>query len=121
MSQVYPHLAIERRPNACCVRLRTHRIAESEICTVVEELVALAKSEGCQNLMLSLGPKPPECLYSVFLAKLCWAQRVLRSEGSALVLCEVDPAVRTIFEACKLDKLFRFADTFDEAIFGFPK
>ena len=120
MSQVYPHLAIERRSNACCVRLRTHRIGESEICTVVEELVALAQSEGCRNLVLSLGPKPPECLYSVFLAKLCWAQRVLHDEGGVLVLCEVDPMVRSIFEACKLDKLFRFADNFDEAVVGLP-
>jgi hypothetical protein len=116
MSRTYPHLEVERRPNACCVRLRSHRIAESEIHTVVEELVALARSEGIRNLALSLGPKPPECLYSVFLAKLCWAQRVLGEEGGALILCEVDPMVRSIFEACKLDQQFQFAEDFDEAV-----
>jgi len=116
MPRTYPHLDIERRPNACCVRLRSHRIAESEIHAVVEELVALSRSEGFRNLVLSLGPKPPECLYSVFLAKLCWAKRVLDEEGGVLVLCEVDPMVRTIFEACKLDEQFRFAEDFDEAV-----
>jgi hypothetical protein len=116
MPPTYPHLEIERRPNACCVRLRNHRIAETEINEVVEELVDLAQSEGCRNLVLSLGPKSPECLYSVFLAKLYWAQQVLDKEGGALVLCEVDPLVRTIFEACKLDGHFRFAEDFDDAV-----
>jgi hypothetical protein len=116
MSQFYRHLEIEHRPNACCVRLRTHRIAEKEIHEIVEELVALARSEGCRNLVLSLGPKSPECLYSVFLAKLCWAQRILGEEGRILVLCDVDPMVRSIFEACRLDEQFRFAEDFDEAV-----
>jgi hypothetical protein len=116
MSRTYPHLEIERRPNVCCVRLRSHRIAESEIHTVVEELVALSRWEGFRNLVLSLGPNPPECLYSVFLAKLCWARRILGEEGRSLVLCQVDPMVRTIFEACKLDEQFRFAEDFDEAV-----
>ena len=43
MSPPYPHLQIERRPDACCVRLRDNRIAESEIQAVVEELVRLAR------------------------------------------------------------------------------
>ena len=71
--------------------------------------------------MLSLGPKPPECLYSVFLAKLCWAQRVLGEEGGVLVLCEVDPMVRSIFEACRLDEQFRFAENFDQAVSAIAK
>jgi hypothetical protein len=116
MSRTYPHLEIERRSTTCCVRLRSYRIAESEIHTVVEELVALSRSAGIRKLVLSLGPKPPECLYSVFLAKLCWAQRIMDEEGGALVLCEVDPMVRSIFEACKLDGQFQFAEDFDEAL-----
>ena len=80
------------------------------------EQLDLAKAEACHGLALSLGPKSPECLYSVFLAKLYWVQRVLNEQGVGLVLCEVEPAVHAIFEACKLDEQFRFAADFDAAV-----
>jgi hypothetical protein len=96
--------------------LRSYQIAEMEIHEVCEELVALGQEEGCLGVALSLGPESPECLYSVFLAKLYWAQRVLSDQGRGMVLCEVEPAVRTIFEAAKLDDRFRFAPDFDAAV-----
>jgi anti-anti-sigma regulatory factor len=52
----------------------------------------------------------------VFLAKLMTVQRHLRQQGGALVLCEVSPEVRSVFEACRLDQQFRFVKDFDEAV-----
>jgi hypothetical protein len=115
MTPVYRHLHVERRRDVFCVRLRSHRIEEMEIHDMVDELLELTRSEPCRGVALSLGPEAPECLYSVFLAKLFWAQRVLSERGVSLILCDVPPAVRTIFEAVKLDDRFRFADDFDAA------
>jgi hypothetical protein len=116
MTQPSPHLVIERRADVLCARLRSNRMLETEIIDTAQELVDLVRSEKCRGLALSLGPKSPECLYSVFLAKLYWVQRVLGEQGASLVLCEVDPAVHAIFEACKLDDQFRFVADFDAAV-----
>ena len=115
MIPLYRHLTYERRGDVFCVRLRTFRLAESEIHDMAQELVDISCSPGCRGVALALGPKSPECLYSVFLAKLFWAQRLIGEEGGALVLCEVDPMVHSIFAACNLDERFQFAGDFDEA------
>ncbi len=116
MMPLYPHLQVERRGDVFCVRIRSHRIEETEIHDLAQELVDLARSEPCRGLALSLGPKSPDCLYSVFLAKLYWVQRLLAEHGAGLVLCDVDAAVHSIFEAVKLDDRFHFAADFDAAV-----
>jgi hypothetical protein len=85
------------------------------------ELRSLVIEEGCRKMALSLGPESPECLYSVFLARLIALQRVLREHQGELVLCHVQPAVRDIFAACCLDRLFDFAPDFDAAIVYWSK
>ena len=115
MTRLFRHFNYERHGDIFCVRLRTYRLAESEIHDMVAELVDLSRTPGCRGVALALGPKSPECLYSVFLAKLYWAQRVMGEEGGGLVLCEVDPVVHSIFEACNLNDRFHFASDFDEA------
>ena len=114
-----PHLLVERRGDILCARLRSSRLVEMEILDTAQELVDLVRAEKCRGVALSLGPKSPECLYSVFLAKLYWVQRVLGELGAGLILCEVDPAVHAIFEACKLDDQFRFVADFDAAVAAF--
>ena len=116
MTSLYPHLLVEKRGDVYCVQLRSHRIEETDIHDMTRELVELARSGPCRGVALSLGPKSPECLYSVFLAKLYWVQRNLTELGAGLVLCHVDPAVHRIFEAVKLDERFRFAADFDAAV-----
>ncbi|HVS39584.1 MAG TPA: hypothetical protein VMS17_28765 [Gemmataceae bacterium] len=116
MTPQFPHLVVERRADVFCVRPRSARIEEGEIPDLATELIALAESAPCRGVALSLGPQPLECLYSVFLAKLYWVQRVLSERGVALVLCEAPPAVRSIFEAVKLDDRFRFAADFNAAV-----
>ncbi len=116
MAKKYRHLLIERRGDVFCVRLRSFRIEEMEIHEAADELIDLARSAPCRGVALSLGPRSPECLYSVFLAKLYSVQRVLSERGVSLVLCEVDATVHTIFAAAKLDDRFRFAPDFDAAV-----
>ncbi len=116
MTPFYHHLQVERRGDVFCVRLRWPRIEETDIHEMADELAGLGRLQPCRGVAVSLGPHSPECLYSVFLAKLYWAQRILRESGVGLVLCDVSPAVRTIFEAVKLDDRFRFARDFDAAV-----
>ena len=116
MTTLYRHLLVERRGEVFCVRLRLPRIEEIDIHEMADELAALGRSEPCRGVAVSLGPHSPECLYSVFLAKLYWAQRVLGEAGVKLVLCDVSPAVRSIFAAVKLDDRFHFARDFDAAV-----
>lgn len=113
MTHPYRHIDVERRGQVFCVRLRQTRLDEPQIYELFGELNGLVSDEGCRTLALSLGPESPECLYSVFLAKLIALQRLLQENGGELVLCHAQPAVRTIFQACRLDHLFRFQADFE--------
>ena len=99
-----------------CVRLRHPRFEEKQIDELANELVAAGHEDGCRTLAVSLGPEPPDCLYSVFLGKLISVQRRLNEKGRKLVLCETGPEVRSIFAACKLTDLFTFVADFDAVV-----
>ena len=43
MARPSPHLLVERRADVLCVRLRSHRLAETEIVDTAQELVDLVK------------------------------------------------------------------------------
>ncbi len=120
MSQSYRLIAVERRGDVCCVRLRSHRLEEGEIYELASELLALA-DEGGPKVALSLGPDGPACMYSVFLAKLMTVQRLLGERGGELVLCEVSPVTRTAFAASRLDEKFLFLPDFDAAVAHFAR
>jgi hypothetical protein len=107
---------VQRRGDVFCVRLARLRLNETEIGGLIDEVEALVTEQGCRRLALSLGPQPPEFLYSVFLAKLVHLQRVLREHGGEMVLCHAGPEVRSIFAACRLDTLFTFVNDFDAAV-----
>jgi hypothetical protein len=109
-------IEVERRGDVFCVRLRRPRLEEPELGELAEELLHLVRDEGCRKLALSLGPRPPEFLYSIFLAKLISLQRNLRERDGELVICQAGPEVRSIFEACCLDTLFLFLPDFEAAV-----
>ena len=115
MAPEYRHLDVERRDEVWCVRLRNRRLDDLQLGEMTDELVSLVNTDGARKLALSLGPEPPQFLYSVFLARLVSLQRLLRRHEGALVLCELRPEVYRIFEACRLDSQFRFARTLQEA------
>jgi hypothetical protein len=112
----YRHITVERHGDVFCVRLRRPRLTEPEMYQLADEVLDLFGREGCRRLALSLGPQPPDCMYSVFLAKLITIQRKLRSLDGEMVLCEVAPLVMPIFEATKLASQFQFVPDFDAAI-----
>jgi hypothetical protein len=115
MNRPLRHIEVRRQGDVFCVRLCQPRMAEEAVREMAEELVSLVQEDGCRKLALSLSPSP-ECLYSVFLTRLVSLQRILAEHDGGLLLCEVEPAVRSIFEACCLDRLFRFVPTFDDAV-----
>ena len=108
-------ITVERRGDVFCARLKNTRIDETEIYQTGAELVDLCESEGCRKLALSLGPQPPDCLYSVFLAKLVTIRNTLRKHGGQFVLCELSPVAYSVFEACLLHREFTFANDFAAA------
>lgn len=116
MPPAYSHLEVERRGDVFCVRLRFRRLEESDIHALADELITLARHDGCRKLALSLGPGSPDCLYSLFLAKMIMVQRVIREQGGEMVLCETTPEVVAIFEACRLDQHFHFVPDFEAAV-----
>jgi hypothetical protein len=104
-------ITVERHGDVFCVRLRSARLEELEMYQFADEMDDLIVTEGCRKLALSLGPSRPDCMYSVFLAKLIGIQRRAQEHGGEMVLCDVAPVVWSIFEAAKLDQQFvRVAD-----------
>lgn len=119
--QPYRHILVQRQGDCHCVRLRHTRLEENEIFQLGEELLALVHQGGCRHLALSLGPEPPDCLYSVFLAKLVMVRNALRKAEGKLVLCEVAPVSFSVFEACMLHREFTFLANFDAAMTWFAE
>ncbi len=116
MTRPYRHIEVEQRGEVYCVRLRHTRLDEPAVYELAGELRGLVTEEGCRKMALSLGPQAPECLYSVFLAKLISLQRVLGEHRGELVLCHVQPVVHDIFAACCLEQLFHFVPDFEAAV-----
>jgi hypothetical protein len=116
MTRPYHYLDVERRGDVFCTRLRRSQLDEPMIYELAAELRQLVTEESCRKMALSLGPDAPQCLYSIFLAKLITLQRILREHEGELVLCFVSPPVRSIFAACCLDQLFHFEPDFDAAV-----
>jgi hypothetical protein len=108
MESSYRHITVERAGDVFCVRLARPRLDETAVLELADEWNALIDREGCRKLVLSLGPEDPECLYSVFLAKLVSLQRRLQEKGGALKLAEAGPHTLNIFEACRLKTFFDF-------------
>jgi hypothetical protein len=96
------------------VRLRTSRLEEHEMDVFGDELAALATQIG--KVVMILGPEPPDCLYSLFIAKLITCQRMARKAGGDFVLCDLHPLTFSVFQACALDRSFIFRDTHDQAL-----
>src|SRR5262249_61547030 len=87
----YRFFLVERAGDVFLVRLHQTRLEEGEIHQVGEELGLLVTRDGCRKLALSLGPEPPDCMYSVFLAKLVGVRNLLARHEGRMALCEVAP------------------------------
>lgn len=106
MDRPYRQIEVERVGAVFCVRLRQTELDDEGLEELGAELARLLDEEGCHKLALCLGPETPECLVSVFLAKLVNLQRRLEPRG--LALAEVSPGVRAVFRTAGLEKFFHF-------------
>lgn len=111
----YRFILADRQGELFRVRLTSRRFEEGEIYQLGNELVALCENEGCKKMALELGPESPDCMYSVFLAKLIAVRNTLQRNGGRLVLYSLSPQAFRIFEACALDREFTFAPDFAAA------
>lgn len=116
MTRLHHHIDVEQRGEVCCVRLCHIRFDEPMIYELAAELRALVEDGICRKMALSLGPKAPDCMYSIFLANLIALQRILHEHQGELVLCHVRPDVREIFAACGLEEMFHFVPDYDAAV-----
>lgn len=116
MERPFRHIIVDRKGDVFCVRLREHRMEETDILEMSDELLSLIIDQGCRRLAIRLGPDALECLYSVFLAKLVTVRRRLLECGGHLVLYEVTPEVHGVFEACHLKDYFDFAENEQAAV-----
>jgi anti-sigma B factor antagonist len=108
MSRPYRTIVVERKDDIFCARLKRPQLDEGEVSELGEELAGLVNEEGCRKLVVSIGPEPPQLIYSVFVGKLVMVRRLLQEKGGALKLCEVSPHVRGMFDALQLSQYFEF-------------
>ena len=109
MERPYRQIEVQRAEDVFCVRLRKRQLNEAGVYELGDELVRLIEEDGCRKLVLSLGPEPPECLYSVLLAKLVTAQKRLHAHKGVLKIADAGEETIAIFEACRLKDLFDFS------------
>jgi anti-sigma B factor antagonist len=121
MERPYQHIEVERTGDVFCIRLRKPTLDETGLHELSDELNQLLAQEGCRKLVFSLGPEEPQCLYSIFLAKLVSLQRRLKAAGGGLLLCQVGPDTLRIFDACGLASLFTFVPDKATAVAGFAE
>ncbi len=100
MANQYRHIIVERHGNVACVRLIHSRMNEPQVYEMFGEILRMALEEGCPRVALSLGPKAPECLYSVFIAKLIGLRRRLQEAGGGLKLCDCGEQVLGVLDVC---------------------
>jgi hypothetical protein len=109
-------IKVERIDGVACARLLRTRLEEGEILQLGDELLALANEAGGGRVALALGPQQPDCLYSVFLAKLVSVRNACRRNRGELVLHSLSPLTYSVFEASHLHKEFVFRPGQAEAV-----
>ena len=77
---------------------------EQNIQIIGEQLFSLVDQDGRRKLLLNFGNV--EYLSSAALGKLITLNKKVQGAGGKLILCNIDPQIREVFEITKLDKLF---------------
>jgi len=108
MDRPYHYIDVERHDGAACVKLRQTSFDDAELEELGAEIGRLVDEEGCRRLVLILGPGHPQCLYSVFLAKLVNLQKRLESDNGQLALAHLSLATYAVFQAAGLERFFAF-------------
>src|SRR5579884_1436972 len=77
---------------------------EQTIQTIGDQLFSLVDESGRRKILLNFGNV--EYLSSAALAKFITLNRKVSQSGGRLVLCDIDPQIREVFEITKLNKVF---------------
>jgi hypothetical protein len=108
MERPFRYILAEKAPPMVAVRLRQTMFSDLELEELGAEIARLVDEEGCRKIILELGPHEPQCLFSVFLAKLVNLQKRLETDGGTLALARLNPTALGFFEAAGLEKFFKF-------------
>jgi len=108
MPRAYQLIVFTRQDDILCVRLKDPHVEDTQMEDLGAELSRLTEEEQIKKVVMCLGPEEPDCLISVFLAKLISLQRRLSGLGGELVLAHVSDHTRGIFRAAGIEKLFQF-------------
>jgi anti-anti-sigma factor len=108
MAEPYRQLEVEQVADVFCVRLRHARLDIGSLDELTAEMDRLVDEQDCRKMVISLGPEEPECMYSLFLAKLVSLQKRLQMAEGSLTIAEASKDVQKIFEVCGLESLFDF-------------
>jgi anti-sigma B factor antagonist len=87
---------------------------EQNIQVIGDQLFGLVDENGRKKLLLNFGNV--EYMSSAALGKLITLNKKVQSAGGRLVLCNIDPQIREVFEITKLDKLFVIRGDEQEAL-----
>src|ERR1700756_3944579 len=87
---------------------------EQNIQIIGEQLFSLVDEVGRRKLLLNFGNV--EYLSSAALGKLITLNKKVQSAGGRLILCNIDPQIREVFEITRLDKLFVIKNDEQEAL-----
>jgi anti-anti-sigma regulatory factor len=116
MGRTYKYFEVEGHGRTCVVRLLPMRYDVSLLDPMGAELAQLLDVEGYRNIVLSLGPDDPDCLQSVFLAKLLNLKKRLEQGGGVLMLTDLSEHTRHILQVVGLEKHFRSCENVEAAL-----
>ncbi|MBI2804816.1 MAG: STAS domain-containing protein [Planctomycetes bacterium] len=108
MGRPYEFISYELVGDVFCVSLKQPRVADHQMEDLGGELARLIDEENCRRMVVNLGPEEPECLISVFFAKLITLQRRLEGLGGALALAQVSEHTRDLFRITGIERFFHF-------------
>ena len=108
MRRPYAFIAFELTGDVFCVRLQKSRVEDHQLEDLGAEFGRLIDEENCRKMILNLGPEEPECLISVFLAKLINLHRRLERMNGTLTLAHASEYTRSIFRIAGIEKYFHF-------------
>src|SRR5262249_911747 len=90
---------------------------EQNIQIIGEQLFSLVDEAGRRESLLNFGKV--KNLSSAALAKLITLNKKLQQVGGRLILCNIDPQIREVFEITKLNKLFTIHEEEQAALQAF--
>jgi anti-sigma B factor antagonist len=90
---------------------------EQNIQVIGEQLFSLVDEMSRKNLLLNFSNV--EYMSSAALGKLITLNKKVQSIDGRLVLCNIDPQIREVFEITRLDKLFTIRSDEQEALQAF--